>query len=615
MSRQPAVRRGHRMPFGAEVRDDGTTRFRLWAPAAHSVELWLAGSRQAFAMPRDAAGWAEWVTRDAPAGSRYSFRIDGDLLVPDPASRFQPEDVHGPSEVVDPLEYAWSDSEWHGIAPERLVFYELHVGTFSPEGTFAGLAERLDHLVALGVTAVELMPVGDFPGRWGWGYDGVLPFAPDASYGRPEELKTLVEACHARGVAVFLDVIYNHIGPEGNYLHRYAPAFFSRERKTPWGDAINFDEPGSEIVRSFVVHNALYWLEEFHLDGLRLDAVHAMPDRSSDHVLTELARAVAEGPGRDQIIHLVLENDANEVQLLSRAGADKRPLFLAQWSDDIHHALHVMLTRERGGYYADYQPPLPHLVRSLTQGFAYQGQWSTYRGRARGEPSAALPPTSFVGFLQNHDQVGNRAFGERITDLAPPDAIRAASAVLFLAPPLPLLFMGEEWAAPEPFLFFSDLGPDLAPLVSGGRRREFARFPEFAQPETRARIPDPQSEATRARSVLDWRRVAEAPHAEWLAFHRELLEVRARDIAPLLRGEPVPETHATVIGETALDVEWVFPEHRALRLIANLGSRPMTHEGPMPDWGRQIYAVGTTPVAWTALAPWSVRWYLSEASR
>ncbi|HWN90575.1 MAG TPA: malto-oligosyltrehalose trehalohydrolase, partial [Verrucomicrobiae bacterium] len=448
MSGQLARRRAHRMPFGAEARDDGTTRFRLWAPAARSVELWLADREQGFAMPRDAAGWAEWVTREAPPGSRYSFRIDGELLVPDPASRFQPDDVHGASEVVDPLDFAWSDADWRGLPPERLVFYEIHVGTFSPEGTFAGLADRLDHLVSLGVTAVELMPVSDFPGRRGWGYDGVLPFAPESSYGRPETLKALVEACHARGLAVFLDVVYNHFGPEGNYLHRYAPAFFSRAHKTPWGDALNFDEPGCEVVRSFVVHNALYWLEEFHLDGLRLDAVHAIADSSARHVLVELARAVAEGPGRDRLVHLVLENDGNESRYLACAGEDKRPLYQAQWNDDLHHALHTLLTGERDGYYADYQPPLPHLARALCEGFAFQGEWSPYRGRVRGEPSAALPPTAFVGFLQNHDQIGNRALGERIGHIVKnEDALRAATAVLLLAPSPPLIFMGEEWNA------------------------------------------------------------------------------------------------------------------------------------------------------------------------
>ena len=615
MKGQVAVRRAHRMPFGAEVRDDGTTRFRLWAPAARTVELWLADRQQGLAMPRDAAGWVEWVTRDAPPGSRYSFRIDGEVLVPDPASRFQPDDVHGPSEVIDPAEHAWSDAEWHGVPPERLVFYELHVGTFTPEGTFAGVAERLDHLVSLGVTAVELMPVADFPGRRGWGYDGVLPFAPDASYGRPEALKGLVEACHARGLAVFLDVVYNHLGPEGNYLHRYAPAFFSRAHKTPWGDALNFDEPGCEVARAFVVHNALYWLDEYHLDGLRLDAVHAIADSSEEHVLIELARAATEGPGRDRLIHLVLENDGNEARYLARAGQDKRPLYRAQWNDDVHHALHVILTGERGGYYGDYQPPLPHLARCLTEGFAFQGQRSPYRGRARGEPSAALPPTSFVVFLQNHDQVGNRAMGERITALAPPEAVRAATAVLLLAPQLPLLFMGQEWAAPEPFLFFSDLGADIGHLVSEGRRREFARFPEFADPDARARIPDPQAEATRARSVLDWRRLEQTPHAEWLAFHRRLLELRAREVVPLLRGEPAPGADWTRIGETALDVTWTFPEQRVLRLIANLGPQAVAHEGPQPAWGRLLYALGASPAGWRSLPPWSACWFLSEASR
>ena len=615
MSAQVALRRAHRMPFGAEARDDGTTRFRLWAPAARSVELWLADREQGFAMSRDATGWAEWVTRDAAAGARYSFRIDGDLLVPDPASRFQPDDVHGASEVVGPLDYAWSDGDWRGLPPERLVFYEIHVGTFSPEGTFAGLADRLDHLVSLGVTAVELMPVSDFPGRRGWGYDGVLPFAPESSYGRPETLKALVEACHARGLAVFLDVVYNHFGPEGNYLHRYAPAFFSRAHKTPWGDALNFDEPGCEVVRSFVVHNALYWLEEFHLDGLRLDAVHAIADSSAPHVLGELARAMAEGPGRDRLVHLVLENDGNESRYLARAGEDKRPLYQAQWNDDLHHALHTLLTGERDGYYADYQPPLPHLARALGEGFAFQGEWSPYRGRVRGESSAALPPTAFVGFLQNHDQIGNRALGERITALAPAEAVRAATAVLLLAPPLPLLFMGQEWAAPEPFLFFSELGGDFGAAVSEGRRREFARFPEFAGPRARMRIPDPQDERTFARSVLDWRRTARTPGREWIDFHRTLLDVRSRDIMPLLSGEPVPETRWAQLAETALEATWTFPEQRVLRLIANLGAAPVRHGGPQPDWGRAIYALGPGGPAWTELVPWSVYWYVSEASR
>jgi maltooligosyltrehalose trehalohydrolase len=600
------------MPFGAELREDGGTRFRLWAPAARSVELWLDDQARSHPMPLAADGWAEVVTREAPAGTRYRFRIDGHVLVPDPASRFQPDDVHGPSEVVDPRAHAWRDAGWGGVAPERLVFYELHVGTFTPAGTFAGVGEKLDHLAALGVTAIELMPVADFPGRQGWGYDGVLLFAPESRYGRPEALKALVEACHARGLGVFLDVVYNHFGPEGNYLRHYAPGFFNPRHRTPWGDAINFDGAGSEVVRAFVVHNALYWLEEYHLDGLRLDAVHAIADTSTTHVLTALAQEVADGPGRDRPVHLVLENERNEARWLEGAGARRGPLYRAQWNDDLHHALHVLLTGEHAGYYHDYQPPLPHLRRCVTEGFAYQGDDSPYRGQPRGEPSAHLPPTAFVGFLQNHDQIGNRAFGERITALASAEAVRAATALLLLAPPLPLLFMGQEWAAPEPFLFFSDLGPDLGPRVSEGRRQEFARFPEFARPEIRERIPDPQLAQTRERSALDWSRTGEPLHHEWVVFHRTLLRLREQEIAPLLAPGTTPQVGSRLAGETAVEIAWTFSSTRVLRLVANLGPQALAHEGPGPDWGRPIYALGLDPSHWVALPPWSLAWFIRD---
>lgn len=611
MSASPAARRAHRMPFGAEVREDGTTRFRLWAPGARQVELWLEEPGRAVSMPRDAGGWAEYVTREAPPGTRYRYRIDGTLLVPDPAARFQPGDVHGASEVVDPLAHGWSDAAWTGLPPERLVFYELHVGTFSAVGTYAGVADRLDHLVSLGATAVQLMPLADFPGRWGWGYDGALLYAPEAGYGRPEDLKALVGSAHARGLAVFLDVVYNHFGPEGNYLHRYAPDFFNPRHQTPWGDGVNYDGPGSEVVRAFIIHNALYWIEEYHLDGLRLDAVNAIADGSPRHLLVELARAVADGPGRERRVHLVLENGANEARYL-RPLDGRRPLYQAQWNDDVHHALHVLLTGETGGYYGDYQPPLPHLGRCLTEGFAFQGERSAYRDAARGEPSADLPPTAFVGFLQNHDQIGNRALGERITALAPPEAVRAATVVLLLAPALPLVFMGEEWAAPEPFPFFSDLGPDLGPLVSEGRRREFARFPEFADPATRARIPDPQAESTFRRSVLDWSRADATGHKDWLGLHRALLALRARAVAPLLADAPAPVGSWKALGDTALEVAWTFPSG-TLRLVANLGASPVPHEGPGADWGRRLHALALPSGPWSTLPPWSVAFYLAGA--
>ena len=612
MSGPPAVRRAHRMPFGASLRD-GSTRFRLWSPGADRVELWLEETGRAVPIHRDAGGWAEHVTREAPAGTRYRYRIDGELLVPDPAARYQPGDVHGASEVIDPLAYPWRDGGWTGLPPERLVFYELHVGTFTPEGTFAAVTGKLDHLVSLGVTAVELMPVADFPGRWGWGYDGVLLFAPEARYGRPEDLKALVDACHARGLAIFLDVVYNHFGPEGNYLHRYAPGFFTPRHRTLWGDGINYDGPGAEVVRAFMIHNALYWLEEFHLDGLRLDAVNAIVDDSAAHLLVELGRAVADGPGRERRVHLIQENGANEARYLERE-AGRRPLYQAQWNDDVHHALHVLLTGEAGGYYEDYQPPLPHLGRCLTEGFAFQGERSRFRDGLRGEPSAHLPPTSFVGFLQNHDQIGNRALGERITALAPPEAVRAATAILLLSPALPLLFMGEEWGAPEPFLFFSDLGPDLGPSVAEGRRHEFARFPEFASAALRERIPDPQAPTTRVASVLDWSRLAEPAHRAWLDFHRTLLLLRAEAIGPLLAGEPVPAAAWKALGDTALEVTWAFPAG-TLRLAANLGPAPVEHPGPGPDWGGRLYALGLAAAGWQELPPWSVAFYLTESPR
>jgi malto-oligosyltrehalose trehalohydrolase len=610
------MRRRRRLPFGAEVAPElAGTRFRLWAPAARQVEVWLEGPGYALEMERDGAGWASVTTDAAPAGTSYRYRIDGDLRVPDPASRFQPRDVHGPSEVVDPGAYQWGDASWTGLPAERLVFYELHVGTFTREGTFAAVAERLDHLVALGVTAIELMPIADYPGRRGWGYDGVLWFAPKASYGRPEDLKALVDACHARGLAVVLDVVYNHFGPDGNYLARYAPAFFSRRHRTPWGDAINFDGPGADVVRTFVIENALYWLEEYHMDGLRLDAVHAIADGSTPDILVELARAVDAGPGRTRSVHLVLENAGNQARYLDTDPETGRRLYRAQWNDDVHHALHVLLTGELGGYYADYERPLTALGRCLTEGFAYQGAWSAYRGRARGEPSAGLPPTAFVAFLQNHDQVGNRAFGERLDALARPAATRAATALLLLAPSPPLLFMGQEWQATEPFLFFADLGPSLADAVREGRRREFARFPAFADPEARARIPDPQAPETHARCVLDWTALNRPAHAESLRFHRELLELRHRVIVPLLAGEAVPRAQWRALGETALESEWTFSAGAVLRLVANLGVAPVSHPGPGREWGRRLYALGLSKPTWEALPPWSVAVYLADADR
>jgi malto-oligosyltrehalose trehalohydrolase len=523
------------MPFGAELRGDGTARFRLWAPSARTVELALArgGETRLLALPAAQDGWHEGVY-PAAAGDRYRFRIDGALEVPDPASRFNPDDVHGASEVIDPAAYAWRERDWRGRPWEEAVIYELHVGTFSPEGTFAGVEARLDYLAALGVTAVELMPVADFPGRRNWGYDGVLPFAPDAAYGRPEDLKRLVDAAHARGLMVFMDVVYNHFGPEGNYLHAYAKPFFTERHHTPWGAAINFDGEGSRAVREFFIHNALYWLEEYHADGLRLDAVHAIADDSAPDILEELAAAVRAGPGSERHVHLVLENDRNEARYLGPGRYD------AQWNDDIHHAFHILLTGEADGYYADYaNRPAWFLGRCLAEGYAYQGEVSRYRdGAPRGEPCAHLPPAAFVSFVQTHDQVGNRAFGERISALASEETLRPAIAAWLLAPAVPLLFMGEEFAAATPFLFFCDFGPELAQAVTEGRRREFARFARFGDPAAQAKIPDPNAAATFAASRLDWASLARAPHERFLALYRELLALRRACGAPPAASSP-----------------------------------------------------------------------------
>ncbi|MEJ2175058.1 MAG: malto-oligosyltrehalose trehalohydrolase, partial [bacterium] len=427
----------HRMPFGAEHRADGTTRFRLWAPDAASVDLDLAGAQgQArLAMQRDADGWHELITAAVP-GARYRFVVGEGLLVPDPASRFNPDDVHGASEVIDPQAYRWRHTAWRGRPWSEAIVYELHIGTFTPEGTFTAAAARLPQLAALGITAVELMPVADFPGARNWGYDGVLPFAPDASYGRPQDLKALVDAAHGLGLMMLLDVVYNHFGPEGNYLHAYCPEFFNPKHQTPWGAAINFDGPHARTVRDFFIHNALYWVEEYRFDGLRLDAIHAIRDDSTPPIVAEIAQSLHAGPGRERQLHLVLENDANQSRFLERDANGGLRAATAQWNDDIHHVLHVQLTDEADGYYADYaDAPLARLGRALAEGFVYQGDASAFRGgEPRGEPSAQLPPTAFISFLQTHDQVGNRAFGERIHALSEPARERAALAALLLSP-------------------------------------------------------------------------------------------------------------------------------------------------------------------------------------
>jgi maltooligosyltrehalose trehalohydrolase len=592
----------HHMPFGAELRPEGVA-FRLWAPSRERVDVVVEGRQHA--LERRAGGWFERLVEGARAGTRYAFAFPGvDRHVPDPASRFQPDGVHGPSEVVDPAAYLWRESGWRGRPWHEISLYELHVGTFTPEGTYAAAAARLPQLAELGVTAIELMPLAQPAGARNWGYDGVLPFAPQRAYGNPDDLKGFVDAAHEHGLSVFLDVVYNHFGPEGNYLHLYADAFFTQRHHTPWGSAIDVESEAGRTVREFFIENALYWLREYRFDGLRFDAVQEIRDDSPRPFLRELAGRVRATLEPERHVHLVLENDANEARWLD--------VYDAQWNDDAHHAFHVLLTGERDGYYRDFAgDPARLLGRALAEGFAYQGEPSEHRGGARrGEPSMALRTSAFVDFLQNHDQIGNRALGERITALAPPEAVRAATATLLLAPAIPLLFMGEEWAASTPFLFFSDFGGDLGAAVTEGRRKEFAAWPAFSDAAARDRIPDPQDPATMRASTLRWAERKRAPHDEMLALHRELLALRSEKIVPHLASEARGEGYE-VLGPAALRVAWRFGDGARLELLANLSARPVL--GGDPPAGARIFTIGaleTGDAGGVTLGPWSAGWFL-----
>ncbi len=544
------------LAFGAQVLDDGYTRFRLWAPKFDEITLELGDGRRE-ALRADAQGWFECTLRCAP-GTAYRYRLPDGTAVPDPASRAQADDVHGDSLVVDPLAYTWRNPTWCGRPWNQTVLYEVHVGLC---GGFRGLQAQLPALAELGITAIELMPIADFPGQRNWGYDGVLPFAPDRAYGSVEDLKSLVDTAHGLGLMMFLDVVYNHFGPDGNYLHAYAPSFFRDDQQTPWGPAIDFRQP---VVREFFTANARYWLEEFRFDGLRLDAVHAIRDRGW---LREAALAARAAIRPQRHVHLVLENDDNDAALLGGSFYD------AQWNDDAHHALHVLLTGEDQGYYAAYsEAPAQHLVRCLSEGFAYQGEVSCVSGERRGTRSNALPPSAFVLFLQNHDQVGNRAMGERLVALCDPRALRAATALQLLAPMIPLLFMGEPWGAREPFLFFTDHNAELARQVREGRRREFSQFPAFADEAQRLRIPDPNDESTftASRPREDDSGTAEAVRA--------LLRLRRERIVPGLDG--CRSLGARVLGAAAVLARWRLGDGRELSLATNFGAESVAFVAP-----------------------------------
>ena len=544
--------------FGALPRVDGTVRFRIWAPNVGQVALELEGQPPKVMEPRD-AGYHQIVVPCLP-GARYRYRIDREMAVPDPASRLQSGGVHGASVVLGTGNYPWLHDDWRGRPWKETVLYEIHCGL---AGGFRGVEHRLPQLAGLGITAVELMPIAQFPGSRNWGYDGVMPYAPSCSYGTPADLKRLVDTAHGLGIMMFLDVVYNHFGPDGNYLSSYAADFFRTDVNTPWGPAIDFRQAP---VRDFFKENALFWLREYRFDGLRFDAVHAITEPGW---LVEMAQFVREHIQPDRHVHLVLENDDNTASLMKEG-------FNAQWNDDAHHVLHHLLTGETQGYYGAYaQQPTENLARFLAEGFVYQGQPSLWRaGKPRGEPSADLSPTCFIFFLQNHDQIGNRAFGERLVSLcgSASPALHAAVTLQLLTPHIPLLFMGEEVGATTPFQYFTGYDdPALARAVREGRRNEFAAFLHFIDPREQVRIPDPNAMTTWQRSLpACW--PADIQGRDWRDWYRRLLALRAQFITPYL--DQARSAGVDILASRAVHAKWILGNGSLLSIYCNLAKEP-----------------------------------------
>jgi malto-oligosyltrehalose trehalohydrolase len=607
-----------RPTWGAELISQGGARFRLWAPGIEAV--WLVAEANGATRPLapQSEHWFEVETEVVEVGQAYSFQLPNGVRIPDPAARAQVSDAHGPSRLVDPRAFAWRSHAWRGRPWEEAVIYELHTGTFTGAGDFDGVRSKLDYIAGLGVTAIELMPVAQFAGRRGWGYDGVLPYAPHVAYGGPEALKRLVDAAHERGLMVLLDVVYNHFGPDGNYLHLYAPQFFHPECHTPWGAAIAYHR---RPVRDFFIDNALYWLEEYRFDGLRLDAIDQIRDASKPHVLEELAARVR-STVTDRHVHLTTEDDRNVAFLHDRSPRGEVKLYTAEWNDDYHHVAHLLSTGECDGYYADYtSESTAKFGRALSEGYVYQGEPSAFReGAKRGQPSGHLPPTAFINFLQNHDQIGNRAFGERLAVLAEARALDALTAILLLSPHIPLLFMGEEWGETRPFYFFTDFHGELGAAVREGRRNEFRKWPAFHDPDNRARIPDPNAPATFDACKLDWSATQADAHSARCALTVELLELRRSEIAPRLKGMRGGAGRLLSIGSASLGVEWQLADASRLTLFANLSAAPAPFStvcAALASRGRLLYQnledAGEQLRA-GFLPPWSVLFRLADAA-
>jgi maltooligosyltrehalose trehalohydrolase len=555
------MKQTRRFSQGAEWTGAGVS-YRTWAVDRMKVAVVVVDPtgqmRRRIPLQPDGAGfYTAWDAQGSP-GDLYQYDVDG-LRLPDPASRFQPQGVHGPSQVVDPSAYRWQAQGWRRPELHDLVIYELHVGTFTPEGTYAGIPRHFDHLKQVGANVIQLMPVADFPGRWNWGYDAVACYAPSRAYGTPDELRALVDAAHAAGLAVILDVVYNHLGPDGNYLGAYAEDYFNPQHHTPWGAAFNFDAPHAEPVRQFFVENPQYWLADFHVDGFRLDATHAIPDDSPKHVIQEIAEHVQGAGGL-----VICEDPRNDRKIIlpreaGGYGCD------AVWADDFHHVVRVQITEENEGYLGYFKGTVDEIVRTLNEGWLFVGQ-KQIDGLPRGTRGNDLPPERFVFCISNHDQVGNRAFGDRINEIVDPAAYRAASGLFLLSPYTPMLFMGQEWAATTPFLYFTDHETELGRNITQGRRKEFSQFKAFSDPVTREQIPDPQADATFQGSKLNWAEPAQGGHAQVLRLYTALLQLRARWLGRRQRGV----WRAAPVSEAAFALRYELTDDKALLVLAQL---------------------------------------------
>jgi len=550
--------------LGANIEPDGV-RFTVWAPKVDRIDVVIEDPAQTVALDPQGDGLHEGFVRGIGAGTRYGYRLDGAGPFPDPVSRFQPDGVHRPSEVIDPSTFVWTDHDWPGLTREGQVYYELHVGTFTPEGTYEGVIGQLEALKELGITAIELMPVATFPGRWNWGYDGVNLYAPTPNYGRPDDLRRLIDAAHGLELGVILDVVYNHLGPDGNYLGLYSDDYTTDHHRTPWGEAINFDDVNSRHVRDYMIANACMWIREYHFDGFRLDATDMIKDSSPVHLLKELTESVRREAGNRSVV-VIAENAMNDVRIIDpveRGGFGLDGI----WADDFHHAVIVALTGAHENYYAAYLGAPTEIARAIEEGFIYQGE-ETPEGFPRGTEVVDQPAASFVFNIQNHDQVGNRPFGERLSHQIDRGRYAAASALLLFAPETPVIFMGQEFAASTPFYFFTDHNEELGPLVTEGRRQEFAGFRVFQQEEARGLIPDPQDPATFHDCILD---LSERErHGGAYRWYQDLLRLRRDD--PVLRVQDRARTRAVPLTFPAIAVHrWTEAGHRLL--IANFGPK------------------------------------------